>query len=56
MKNIDDQISEDGYIIVPPIQEIKGYKCGECGIKFEPNKAYGYVCNNDKCPMQVRIT
>lgn len=27
-----------------------GVQCGECGIKFEYGKAYGYACQNSRCP------
>ena len=31
----------------------KGAQCGECGMKFEHNKAYGYCCANQRCPMML---
>ena len=30
----------------------KGTQCGECGMKFEYGKAYGYYCSNSRCPTQ----
>ena len=45
------------YDFVPPLPkqaEInrgpKGTQCGECGMKFEYGKAYGYCCTNLRCP------
>lgn len=28
----------------------KGSQCGECGMKFEYGHAYGYCCQNERCP------
>lgn len=28
----------------------KGRQCGECGMKFEYGKSYGYCCQNLRCP------
>jgi len=28
----------------------KGTQCGECGMKFEYGKAYGFYCGNPRCP------
>ena len=28
----------------------RGTQCGECGMKFEYGKAYGYCCMNQNCP------
>lgn len=47
------------YEFVPPLPERagnlwplpKGRQCGECGMKFEYGKAYGYCCASTKCPM-----
>ena len=47
---------EDGYRVVPPLapaeNELKGTKCGECGMVFEKNIAYHFSCYRDRCPMQ----
>jgi hypothetical protein len=29
----------------------RGRQCGECGMKFDNNKAYGFCCSNMRCPM-----
>lgn len=40
---------------VPPIKDEPpaklGRQCGECGMKFEYNKSYGFHCSHYKCPM-----
>jgi hypothetical protein len=28
----------------------RGSQCGECGMKFEYGKAYGFYCGNSRCP------
>jgi hypothetical protein len=44
------------YDFVPPLPEQKeiprpkGRQCGECGMKFEYGKAYGFSCGNTRCP------
>ena len=50
--------TDDGYEIVPPLSDParKGVKCGECGMKFEDGKAYGFVCPSPRCPIQMRVT
>lgn len=54
-----DQITKDGYIVVPPRREeksaIKGYCCGQCGAKFDLNTPYGYSCPHADCPMQGKF-
>ena len=57
MNNLKE-ITDDGYEVVPPLPKIqvKGSKCGECGMKFDRGKAYGFVCPNMRCPMQSKIT
>lgn len=51
----DPEITPDGYVIVPARKPvIRGQQCGECGMKFDYNKAYGYVCPNPHCPMQPK--
>ena len=45
---------EDEWEIVPRRSKgkrIRGSKCGECGMKFETGKAYGFCCQNSQCPM-----
>ena len=50
--------TDDGYEIVPPLSDPprKGVKCGECGMKFDDGKTYGFVCPRLSCPIQVRTT
>lgn len=53
------KIDEEGYRIIPPRKDMpqeKGVKCGECGMKFDHGKAYGFWCANINCPMQSRTT
>lgn len=45
------------YDFVPPLPKPgeatwvrKGTQCGECGMKFEYGKAYGFCCSNARCP------
>lgn len=42
------------YDWVPPLKDQpsgkRGTQCGECGMKFEFGKAYGYYCTNTRCP------
>lgn len=50
------------YEFVPPIPQNayanqsgpKGRQCGECGMKFEYDKSYGYYCGSQRCPMGFR--
>ena len=53
-----NSIDDEGYIVVPKREKsaIKGTKCGECGMKFENGKAYGFCCMKEECPMQNRVT
>ena len=52
------------YDWIPPIQDQRhpwalkkvGVQCGECGMKFEYGKAYGYACCNSRCPRGVRAS
>lgn len=45
------------YDFVKPIEDIKrGIQCGECGMKFDYNQAYGYYCGNTRCPVQPKAT
>ena len=44
-------IDEDGYEIVP--DRSRGLKCGRCGMRFDHDKAYGYVCSSGGCPMML---
>lgn len=43
------------YRVVLPLQE-RTEGCPECGMVFEPGKAYGYVCPNLNCPIQPKVT
>jgi len=47
---------DDGYLVIrkppPENRPIKGTKCGNCGMKFDYNQAYGYHCPDLNCPMQ----
>lgn len=47
----EKEIDEDGYEVVRN-KGPKGQKCGECGMKFDYGKAYGYYCPRQGCPMQ----
>jgi hypothetical protein len=43
------------YDFIPPMPKDrpahkKGTQCGECGMKFEYGQAYGYCCQNARCP------
>lgn len=42
------------YDLIPRLPERpvakKGSQCGECGMKFEYGKAYGYCCMKPRCP------
>lgn len=46
------------YDFIEPIRRLekKGVQCGECGQKFDYDKAYGFVCNNIRCPIQLKIS
>lgn len=53
----------DGYVVVPKVSRdplvspvIKGIQCGECFMKFDYNKAYGYACQNARCPMTYGVS
>lgn len=47
-------------VVIPSKREHKlkpiTYKCGECGMEFEANKVYGYVCSNQYCPVFPVVT
>ena len=32
----------------------RGRQCGECGMKFDYDKTYGYCCCNTRCPVAWR--
>ena len=57
-----DDLTPDGYRIIRPIEKNdfedlpveKGIQCGECGMKFDHNKSYGYACQNSRCPIQMK--
>jgi hypothetical protein len=45
------------YDYVPPLPkpgqttwQRKGTQCGECGMKFEYGRSYGFCCANSRCP------
>ncbi len=40
-------LPKPGELAPPP----KGRQCGECGMKFDYGTAYGYCCQNLRCPM-----
>lgn len=50
------------YDFVPPLPSDGpcgtklGSQCGECGAKFDYGKAYGFVCGNQRCPVQMKPT
>jgi hypothetical protein len=45
------------YDLIPPLQgATRGTQCGECGAKFDYDKAYGFVCGNLRCPVQLKTT
>lgn len=50
--------TDDGYVLVPKKDKhaIKGMKCGECGMKFDYNKCYGFCCMKENCPIQPKVT
>lgn len=53
-----NKLDEEGYRVIPPKKEVveKGVKCGLCGMKFDHGRAYGFVCSNTQCPMQMNVT
>lgn len=40
--------------VTRPVLENPNTKCPDCGMVFEPNKAYGYYCPHLKCPIQPK--
>jgi len=47
------------YDFIPPLQAApvkRGTQCGECGMKFEYGKSYGFCCGNLRCPTQLKVT
>jgi len=44
------------YDFIPPLPKTvackRGSQCGECGMKFEYGTAYGFCCQNPRCPMR----
>lgn len=54
MPKVTDE-NGDEWTIIPKRRELpkppKGVQCGECGMRFEHGKTYGYVCMNHNCPM-----
>lgn len=53
---MDNEYNKDGYRIIKsaPLKE-KGIQCGLCGMRFDHNKAYGFVCLNGNCPITPPI-
>ena len=45
---------DPNYELVPP--QKKGIQCGQCGMKFDKDKAMGYVCSNNNCPVFIKAT
>lgn len=35
---------------------VSSTKCPTCGMVFEAGKAYGYVCPENRCPIQPKVT
>jgi hypothetical protein len=48
-----DEVTPDGYRIIPPLTETleRGIQCGQCGLRFDNGKAYGYACPSGRCPV-----
>lgn len=46
---------DDDYVLIPKLsaepQTKRGSQCGECGMKFEYGKNYGFHCGSYRCPM-----
>lgn len=36
--------------IPEPAPQPKGIQCGQCGMKFDYGKAYGFCCQHPRCP------
>lgn len=55
---MSSELDKDGYRVIPPKPEVqeRGIKCGTCGMKFDHDKAYGFVCFNQQCPIQPNVT
>lgn len=52
---------EDDIVTIPSRREwetvkLKKYRCGECGMIWDPNVVMGYACGNEYCPIFPRIT
>lgn len=49
---------DSDYDWIPPLPPMtpaptrRGAQCGECGMKFDYDKTYGYACQNNRCPMR----
>lgn len=51
-------VHDPNYDWIPPLPPLMpanlatklGVQCGECGMKFDYDKAYGYACQNQRCP------
>ena len=46
---------EDGYKVIPPLpaeaEDIKGVKCGQCGMKFRYGCPVQFTCSHPRCPI-----
>jgi hypothetical protein len=50
-------VPDNNYDLIPPQPQAKrGIQCGQCGMKFDHGKAYGFVCGNLTCPVQLKAT
>jgi hypothetical protein len=50
-------VPDDNYELIPaqPVAK-KGVQCGQCGMKFDHGKAYGFYCGNVNCQCQLKAT
>ncbi len=44
-------IDADGYEVIPDPVCSKGVRCGRCGMTFDHDKTYGFVCQSIGCPL-----
>jgi hypothetical protein len=54
-------VDETDIITIPSRRDwetvkLKKYRCGECGMIWDPNVVMGYACGNEYCPIFPRIT
>jgi hypothetical protein len=54
-------LTPDGYRIIQPMPKNdfedrleKGVQCGQCGMKFDHGKTYGYYCPHQNCPVYMK--